>query len=476
MEIKEALIRTLREEVKPAIGCTEPVAIALAVARAKEASGIRKLADITAIEVRLSGNVYKNTMGVGIPGTKLAGIDVAVALGAAACRSEDGLTVFSRVCEEGISEALGLIRRGVVRATAVKAESSMYVDAVVKGVSGAGAPAGEFSSGESSNGSKSSCAGESPNGESMNGETQFGRAVIIGKHDRFIRVENNDGVLFEDEFVATASVKHDLDGYTVGEIIRGIETLPYEEIAFLKEGVEMNLRIAEYGLENECGLKVGKKLKESGDFSDCYMKNAMMLTAAAADARMDGAPLPVMSSSGSGNNGLTSIIPVAVYCRNHGIDDETLCRAVAISHITNTIIKQKIGRLSALCGCAISAGSGAAAALSWLKGGTVEQVEGTIQNMIANTSGMICDGAKTGCALKLATSVSAAFMSSTLAMDGICVPVGNGIIGKEADNSIANLGIFADATKESMDESILEIMQRTAEEERGNVCKSKNRN
>lgn len=425
MHLTEALIKTLKAEVKPAIGCTEPVAIALAVARAREASGIADPLMMESIEVRLSSNVYKNTMGVGIPGTKLAGIDVAVALGAVTCQSSDGLTVFSRVTEDCIDEALALIERKIIDARAVKTENSMYVEVKITG----------------------------------NGH--FGKAIIIGKHDNFTLVENETGILLQNEFVSAAATEHDLAGYKIADIIRGIEALPLEEILFLKDGVEMNLNIAEYGLDNECGLKVGKKLLESGDFSDCYMKTAMMLTAAAADARMDGAPLPVMSSSGSGNNGLTSIIPVAVYCQKNHIEDEKMCKAIAISHITNTIIKQKIGRLSALCGCAISAGSGAAAALSWLKGGSIEQVEATIQNMIANTSGMICDGAKTGCALKLATSVSAAFMSSTLAMDGISVPCGNGIIGQHADESIVNLGKFADSTKASMDDSILDIMQTT---------------
>lgn len=425
MHLKEALIKTLRAEVKPAIGCTEPVAIALAVAKAREASGIAESSEIENIEVRLSNNVYKNTMGVGIPGTRLAGIDVAIALGAVACQSADGLTVFSKVTEKGISDALALIERRVIDARTIKTDNSMYVEVKIIG------------------------------------KDRFGKAIITGKHDYFTLVENDKGILLQNEFISAAATEHDLAGYKIADIIEGIETLPPEEILFLKDGVEMNLNIAEYGLDNECGLKVGKKLQESGDFSDCYMKEAMMLTAAAADARMDGAPLPVMSSSGSGNNGLTSIIPVAVYCEKKQIDDERMCKAIAISHITNTIIKQRIGRLSALCGCAISAGSGAAAALSWLKGGSIEQVEATIQNMIANTSGMICDGAKTGCALKLATSVSAAFMSSTLAMEGISVPSGNGIIGRHADESIVNLGKFADSTKASMDDSILDIMQTT---------------
>lgn len=470
MELREALIKTLKAEVKPAIGCTEPVAIALAVARAREASGIQKPSEIKSIKVELSSNVYKNTMGVGIPGTRLAGIDVAIALGAVACQSADGLTVFSKVTDRCIEEALALISGNIIQAKAIKTENSMHVEVEIRGKISCiqdrrSLEKSDIASEKNQDSKNDNSNHQDNNNRDRNNQITekdaYGKAIIIGKHDNFTHVENMDGILSENEFVSAASGEHDLAGYKIADIIKGIEALPLEEILFLKDGVEMNLTIAEYGLDNECGLKVGKKLQQSDDFSDCYMKTAIMLTAAAADARMDGAPLPVMSSSGSGNNGLTSIIPVAVYCRQNNIEDDRLCRAIAISHITNTIIKQKIGRLSALCGCAISAGSGAAAALSWLKGGTVEQVEATIQNMIANTSGMICDGAKTGCALKLATSVSAAFISSTLAMDGISVPCGNGIIGHQADESIANLGKFADSTKMSMDNSILDIMQMT---------------
>lgn len=428
MNLKEAVLKTLHTEVKPAIGCTEPVAIALAVAKARETAGI-SADEIGEISADLSYNVYKNAMGVGIPGTKLSGIYVAIALGAVACRSEDGLTVFSKVCDAGVADALALIDRGVVAARAVKTENPMYVRVTMKQRASEGIA------------------------------QKWATVCIEGKHDRFVHIESGGGVLHHEDVSVAAAGAHDLEGYGIGEIVRAIEELDFADLAFLRDGVDMNLSMASYGLDHDCGLRVGKKLQESGDFTDCYVKNAMMLTAAAADARMDGAPLPVMSSSGSGNNGLTSIIPVAVYCRTHRVDEETMCKAIAISHITNTLIKQKIGRLSALCGCAISAGSGAAAALSWLKGGGVSEVEATIQNMIANTSGMICDGAKTGCALKLATSVSAAFLSSTLAMEGISVAAGNGIIGQNADDSIVNLGYFADRTKAEMDESILHIMQ-----------------
>lgn len=423
--LKEAILKTLRAEVKPAIGCTEPVAIALAVAKAREASGL-EADDISSIRVNLSRNIYKNAMGVGIPGTKLSGIYVAAALGAVACDSSDGLTVFSNVTEENTERAVRLVEAGVVEAAAVDVDSAVFVEAHIVGRDG----------------------------------EKWGAAVIVGKHDRFTHVENHDGVIFEGSEDFSCQSENSLEGRTLSEILDAVLEIPCEELSFLGEGADMNLAMAEYGLSHECGLMVGKKLQESYEFSDCFAKNAMILTAAAADARMDGAPLPVMSSSGSGNNGLTSIIPVAVYCRKNNVDEETMCRAIAISHLTNSIIKQKIGRLSALCGCALSAGSGAAAAICWLRGGTVKQIEGAIQNMIANTSGMICDGAKVGCALKLATSVSAAIVSSTLAMNDIAVGCGNGIIGEDADDSIENLGYFANFTKPSMDKSILEIMQK----------------
>lgn len=425
--LEEAILKTLRMEVKPAIGCTEPVALALAVAKARELADV-PANEVTKITVGISPNVFKNAMGVGIPNTREAGIDMAVALGVISGESENGLEIFCHVKPEHIAPAHALIQSGIMRNYVARTDKRIYVEAYVEGP------------------------------EQGDGTKKWGRAVIAYKHDNFTKLENHEGVQLDLPDVSETASNYYLEGYKVSEIIEAVEHLRCEDIAFLKDGFAMNLEMAKYGLDHDCGLMVGKKMQESDTVSDCFLKEAMTLTAAAADARMDGAPLPVMSSNGSGNNGLTSIIPIAVYCQQHDIDDERICKASAISHLTNSIIKHEIGRLSALCGCSISAGAGAAAALTWLKGGTTEQVCSTIQNMLANTSGMFCDGAKAGCALKLATSVSAAIQSSELALVGITVPCGNGIIGDTCDMTIQNIGEISKQSMKQLDDAILQVM------------------
>lgn len=428
-KIKNVVLETLRAEVRPAIGCTEPVAIALAVAKAREASEL-ELSEIEHIRVNIGENVFKNAMGVGIPGTKRFGIDMAIALGAVCGKSEQGLKIFENVGPDCEKRALKLIDRGIIDAAPVESDNAVFVEAHVEGT-----------------------------------DERWGVAIVAKRHDRFVHVENHDGIEHEEEVMPDTASASPLEGLTIAQLVNAVESIPYEDIAFMKDGAEMNLAIARYGLENASGLKVGSTINEDEDFIDCGHKKAMMLTAAAADARMSGANIPVMSSNGSGNNGLTTIIPVAVYCEEKGVDDEKMCRAIAISHLTNSVIKSKIGRLSALCGCSTSAGSGAAAALTWLRGGGEKEIYAAIQNMIANTSGMICDGAKGSCALKLATSVAAANLSASLAMSGVSVGCGNGIIGLTADDSIDNLGEFATKTHAPMDKAMLRIMRKNTGEE-----------
>jgi L-cysteine desulfidase len=185
----------------------------------------------------------------------------------------------------------------------------------------------------------------------------------------------------------------------------------------------------------------------------------MVLTAAASDARMSGTTLPVMSSNGSGNNGLTAILPLVAYSKKIEVDDERMAKSLAISHLINSYIKNYIGRLSAICGCGVAAGTGAGAALAWLMGASYDQIDGVINNMLANTSGMVCDGAKVGCALKLATSASAAVQSALLALEGSIVPMHNGIVGETVEETIRNLGIVSDKGMRITDSVILQVMR-----------------
>ncbi len=430
MSYEKRIIETLRAEVKPAMGCTEPVAVALAVAKAKELCLCSE--NVTAeglqIVVKVSPNIFKNGLSVGIPGTDQVGLALASALGFTSGHSENGLEVFKDVHEGDIAMAMQLINQKNIKLSIAETDKKIYIEAVVS-------------------------VGN-----------QFGRAIIEVRHDQFVHLESHLGVLYTDtpaESTSFEPLKNPLYDLPVYELIQIIEKLPYEAISFLLEGYVMNEKVARYGLSKPCGMSVGLTLQQNTDkgiLSDDLMNRAMILTAAASDARMSGASLPVMSSNGSGNNGITALMPIVAYAAINPTSDDSLARAAAISHIVNSIIKNEIGRLSALCGCGVAAGTGAAVALTWLMGGTQQQVEGAVQNMIANTTGMICDGAKVGCSLKLATSASAAIQSSLLAMGGVIVPSGNGIIGPSADATIANLGTLSRNAMNKVDQVILNIM------------------
>ncbi len=422
MCLKDRVIETLKSEVKAAMGCTEPVAVALAVAKAKELciSNEHYNLDQLKVDVKVSPNIFKNGLSVGIPNTDQVGLMIATALSLASCHSVHGLEVFKEVTKSSLKIALKLIDQKQITLTIADTEEKILVDARV------------------TDGKK------------------WGHALIVGRHDQFVLLENHEGVSFTKEVEPPKTLKQ-LD-LTVKEIIDTVESLPFEDIHFLIEGLDMNRAMAEYGLNHTEGMAVGLTLSHSKYMSENLMTRAMILTAAASDARMSGAPLPVMSSNGSGNNGITALLPIVAYAKETPVSDDQLARAAAISHLINSVIKNKIGRLSALCGCGVAAGTGASVALTWLMKGDINQIEGAIKNMVANTTGMICDGAKIGCSLKLATSASAAVQSAILAMSGIVVPCGNGIIGKTADETIENLGVLSKDAMGTVDHVILDIM------------------
>ena len=427
VQFSKMIIDTLKEEVKPAMGCTEPVAVALAVAMAKSHfKGSLDLSDENLIvEVSVSPNIFKNGLAVGIPGTDEVGLMLAVALGVTACEAEDGLEVFKNVTKRSIKAAYQLMETKRIFLRIADTEKKVYIDAKVS-----------------------------------DGST-YSRAVIDSRHDHFSRIETDMEILLDEPPTATSCSKNPLYDYPIIDLIDAVETLPFEEISFLNDGFEMNRKIAEFGLANPCGMEVGRSLQKNinkGILSDDLMSRSMILTAAASDARMAGTSLPVMSSNGSGNNGITALLPVVAYANTHIVSDDQLARAAAISHLVNGVIKSNIGRLSALCGCGVAAGTGASVALAWLMGATRPQLEGAIQNMIANTTGMICDGAKVGCSLKLATSASAAVQSALLSMSGVIVPDGNGIIAKTADATIKNLGVLSRHAMDTVDHVILNVM------------------
>ena len=428
-DLRTNLIDILKAEVKPAVGCTEPVAVALACAKAKELLG----EEVVKNKILVSPNVYKNAMYVGIPGTDRLGLKIAVAMGLVGGKSEDGLTLLEGLNEEQVRESERYVDTTPISIEPLDTKEKVVIDVTLEG------------------------------------ENNKSRVIIKTKHDNFVFIQQNDLVLLDqvdgyaekDEVQTEEKKENIMDNITIQEIVTNIENMDLEDIKFLLDGIEMNMDMAKYGLENKIGIGVGRGIKESieeGLLGDGIMTEAMLLTAAASDARMGGAKLPVMSSNGSGNHGLTAILPIVAYAQKYPQSDEKMAKALAISHLITAYVKNFTGRLSAVCGCGVAASTGASAGISWLMDGNINHIYGAIENMIADLSGMICDGAKAGCALKLSSAASAAVQSAVIAKQGYSVPALNGIVGTRVEESIQNLGRVSDKGMQITDEIILNVM------------------
>ena len=428
MNTQSKLVNILRAEVKPALGCTEPVAVALACAKANELLG----EEIKKCTIGLSPNVYKNGMCVGIPGTDRLGLKISAAMGLIGGKSENGLRVLETLTTEDVKVAENYMDNNNIDISPIDTEEKVYIEVVLEG------------------------------------ENNKTKVVIRTKHDNIVFASKNDEILLEEVVEEVAATTNNtqpkeniLDTITIKEIVEAIESVDFEEIEFLLEGITMNEEIANYGLNEKVGVGVGygmKKSMEEGLLSDDLMNYTMMITAAASDARMAGVKLPVMSSNGSGNHGITAILPIVAYNKKFPQTDDRLARSLAISHLLTAYVKNYTGRLSAVCGCGVAASIGATSGLSWLMDLGIEQVEGAIENMVANLSGMICDGAKAGCALKLASAASAAVQSAIIAKQNCIVPPMNGIVGNRVEQSIQNLGRVSDKGMTTTDKVIISVM------------------
>ncbi len=436
------IIDIIRSQVKPALGCTEPIAVALAVAKATEIladncpcdcpEGWRRKAGLS-IDVAVSANILKNGMGVGIPGTGMVGIPVAAALGAVCGDSSLGLEVLRKLTPEDVARAKELVDTKAVRVTVADTGHLLYVKATVtaEGLTSASAVVNPYAS-----------------------------AVIEDDHDRIVETSFADKILMSSEAgAASMDVGSKEYGLTVAEILDFARNAPYEEIKFILEDRTLNLALAWEGLDGDYGLKVGKAIRENQQevFGDDYMSFAMGLTAAASDARMAGCTMPAMSNSGSGNQGITVSIPVIAYAIKYEVDDESLARALILSNLVAIHIKSYLGRLSALCGCVV-ASTGSACGVVYLQGGGLKEVSAAIQNMAGNITGMVCDGAKVGCAMKVASGVSCAVQSAVLALRGTCIPSTDGIIDDDVEKTIRNLGAIGSVGMKATDRMILDIM------------------
>ncbi len=428
MSLRDVIITTLKNEVLPAMGCTEPVAVALACAKARE---IHDNNEMDKIEVLVSPNIYKNGLGVGVPNTKEVGLSIAGALGIVGGTSEKSLSVLEDMREHHLEEAHILLATGKFILGIKDTTEKIYVEV------------------------------------NISSKYNNSKIIIEGKHNLFTHIEKNGRIFLSKEFGKnTNDTESDMIfGARIEDIIKEIEEIDHSELSFLLEGIEMNENIARKALDKKMGMGVGFGIKESikkGYIADDFINNAMMLTSAGADARMAGLNMPVMSSNGSGNNGLTAILPIAVYKRRFNASNEKIAKALAISHILNCYIKNYVGRLSPLCGCGVAAATGASAAITWLMGGNYNQIDGAIKNMIASISGIICDGAKGSCALKLSTAASASVQSALLAINGSITLSRNGIIADSAEETIKNLGLISNYGMNSTDRVILDIMRNMA--------------
>ena len=404
------IIALINREVVPAIGCTEPIAVALCTARAAELLDTQP----EKIEVRLSANILKNAMGVGIPGTGMIGLPIAVALGALVGRSEYRLEVLRDVTPEAVG-------RG-----------ARYIDEKRVCISLKEASAGE----------------------------RRAVAVIAGGHTAFVYLERDGEVLLDKR---TASVAEEEAGevpLTLRRVWDFAMTAPLDELRFILETRRVNKAAAERAFAGEFGHCVGRTLRcerERRVMGDSIFSRILSYTSAACDARMAGAMIPVMSNSGSGNQGIAATLPVVVYADETAADEEHTIRALVLSHLTVIYIKQSLGRLSALCGCVVAA-TGSSCGITYLMGGAYEQVAAAVKNMIANLTGMICDGAKPSCSMKLTSGVSTAVLSAMMAMDGHCVTPVEGIIEEDVDKCIRNLTAIGRDGMNETDRVVLGIM------------------
>lgn len=420
---KTQILKLINREVLPAVGCTEPVAVALCVAGAAELLNNKP----DKIEVWLSANVLKNAMGVGIPGTGMTGLPIAIALGCLIADPSLGLKVLQNITPELLEKGKAMIESKIISIHLREEVDKLYIETLLS-------------------------AGK-----------EQARTIICKEHNNFIYKEKNGKPLIDsrcpDNEKPACEKEQDLQ-LSFDRVYRFATETPLHELAFIREVSEVNREAAQTSLQDNYGHTVGKIVgSEQGRkyMGDTVFTRMLTMTAAACDARMDGAMIPVISNSGSGNQGIAATLPVLSFAKETGSTDEQLTRALALSHLMVIYIKQSLGRLSALCGCVVAA-TGAASAITYLMGGDKVQISYSIKNMVGNLTGMICDGAKPSCALKVSSGVSTAMLSALMAMENKVVTPMEGIIDEDVDQTILNLTSIGSVGMEATDKLVLDIM------------------
>ena len=418
---REQIVALINREVVPAIGCTEPIAVALCVAKATEILGTEP----ERIVARLSANILKNAMGVGIPGTGMIGLPIAIALGALIGKSAYRLEVLRDVDAEAVARGKRYVdEKRITIGLKEGIEEKLYIEIE--------AAAGDHTA----------------------------VAVIAGGHTNFV-FEARDGQSQLDQRGASAG-EEEQNGpaLSLRRVYDFAMTTPLDELRFILETRRLNKAAAEQSFKGDYGHCLGKTLRHDRELKvlgDSVFLRMLSYTSAACDARMAGAMIPVMSNSGSGNQGIAATLPVVVYAEENGATEEQTIRALTLSHLTVIYMKQSLGRLSALCGCVVAA-TGSSCGIAYLMGGGYEEVTFAVKNIIANLTGMICDGAKPSCAMKLTSGVSTAVLSAMMALEHRCVTAVEGIIDDDVDQCIRNLTRIGRDGMNETDRLVLDIM------------------
>lgn len=422
-KILDSLIELIEEDVTEALGCTEPVAVAYC---ANVAGDFVNRDRIEAIDVYTSKNVYKNGKSVKIPNTGACGLDLAATVGVYAGKCEHAMQVFSRADDEVIARAKKFVADGKVRVAYLENTPDIYVRI-------------ELVAGK-----------DHATAELAHSHTHIERVVVNGE-----TVLDNEKKDAED-----AETSFDMRSLSFSKLREIIDEAPFEKLAFTLDGVDVNMRAAMEGLKGY-GSKLGKtlnELKQSGVLADHFVTDARILTAAAADMRMGGGNASIMTSGGSGNQGIGVILPIAVVAKEESASEDKLARAIFFGHAINRYVKEYSGKLSGICGCAIASGIGASAGIVYLLDGTDEQIAGACQNLYANLTGMICDGAKESCAFKLSTSAEEAILSAYLAKNGVVSEKGVGVLGNTIEETVLNIGKLSRKAFTHVDEEMLKII------------------
>lgn len=419
--MRELYLKTLKKEVVPSEGCTEPIAIAYAASIAAE----HLKGEIKEVNIYLSKNVIKNALGVGIPGTGGVGIEIAAALGISIQKSYKKLTILSNFTEDELKKAKEIVDKNIINIKQKNTHKALYIEV------------------------------------ELLAETSKSKVIIEDTHTNVTLIECDDEIIMDNNSEVSEDLEEDYKLFKIADIYNFAKEADFDDIKFILESAKMNEKVSEEGLKGDYGLQVGSKIIQKGNFnlfSNDASNKIIAASAAASDARMDGCAMPIMTTAGSGNQGIACSIPVAQTARLLDKSEEELARALVLSNLVTIRIKKHMGRLSPLCGAGIAGATGASCGITYLLGGDLENINYCINNMISDLSGMICDRAKETCALKIATGTNAAIQCANLAMNGISATANDGIVAKDVEETIESIETLIQNGFKNVDDTILNIM------------------